>query len=152
MQHQVAGRGAGRPRKHASATARNAAWRTKRGLIKVTVELPEPYADDIRRRAKYIRDNTKYSPSIAPGRYVRYYPEFDPEFDPPHFTECPSDVLVAVTLRQSALSPPKGSSNLDLLKWLYEHCLNRNERTKFLASIGISGTRQSGHRWDRLRR
>jgi hypothetical protein len=55
MENQV-DRRVGRPRKHASAHARNVAWRAKHGLRKVSVEVPESAAAEIRALAQYYRN------------------------------------------------------------------------------------------------
>jgi hypothetical protein len=65
MDEQTARRSPGRPRKHANATERNAAWRKKHRLVKVTVEVPQSAVEQIRWIARQFRSKDSLAARVS---------------------------------------------------------------------------------------
>lgn len=128
MEDPATRRSAGRPRKHANATERNAAWRTRCRLVKITLEVPEDKAEEIRRIARQFRsvdtylkgDAFTYYGSVAENLWSRRVEIFDLRGEP---------------------VPRCSASMLDGLKYLFEVSLATDQQYEFQTWCSDMGLR-----------
>jgi hypothetical protein len=139
MVDQQARRLPGRPRKHASGSARTTAWRNKYGLSKVTVEVPKNFVTEIQRLARGFR---KAATFLDKQQRARVYHVFfmtrgrgvDGES---RFDQMADEII---TYLNFATPPDERRKPHDLLKWLYEHCLTSGEQQQFLRNLIVNAS------------